>query len=133
MEQGTEREGEKEKGMGMSEVKGWRTVEVHGKPTKSNLPAFFINTFAPGLYGVAKSSEHLELPNTQWIPVVELLTLPDAPPPPRKVTIELDEDTARRIVDAYSACSWVTGSAINKTAAACRDALAKMDKGASDY
>lgn len=78
-------------------ITGWRTVATHGQPTDPDLPALIDD--GRSLFTVRVRMGALLVSDTRWIPLAELDALPDAPPPPRTVTIEVSADDAREVLE----------------------------------
>lgn len=106
----------------------WRTVKDHGQPGPDDLPVLFDAPHGLIKHGVLhEKGQGFGQGTTQWMPVAELLTLPEAPPPPRMVMIELAEDYARQIART----AW-DAPVLRSVSAACRDAIAELDGGDDD-
>lgn len=98
----------------------WRTVAVHGQPPRDDLA--LIRT-EKARYAIVSRRPGKDLrASTCWIPIAELETLPNAPTPPRTVTIEINEDDARRLTTSMMVTD--VGRRIGDAA---RDALARLD------
>lgn len=99
----------------------WRTVAVHGQPPHDDLVLIRTEDARYAIGQDRRLGKGL-MASTCWIPITELETLPNAPTPPRTVTIEVSEDDAR----------WLTTSMMiteigRRMGDAARDALARLD------
>lgn len=75
----------------MSEIE-WRIAGTHGQPPVG--VGVLVRDVA-GAFAYFHNRGHLP-DNYRWILKDELMLLPDAPPPPRKVMVELDERVVRQ-------------------------------------
>lgn len=93
----------------------WRIVGTHGQPPVG--VGVLVRDVA-GSFAYFHNHNRGHLPdNYRWILKDELIQLPDAPPPPRKVMVELDE----RVVRQWAKLR--TGGDIGHLYDACRKAL----------
>lgn len=99
----------------------WRTVAVHGQPPRDDL--VLIRTKARYSTWARRPGNELSA-STRWIPITELETLPNAPTPPRTVTIEINEDDAQWLARWFATSKMEIGRRMGDAA---RDALARLD------
>lgn len=110
-----------------TEIIGWRNVATHGQPPKAVKVLALPLGFTRG--AVVCEGADFTTPDTRWIPVSELATLPDAPPPPRTVTIEISEGDARWWLGDYNTDRVPTPIPAANIAATVASALAALDGG----
>lgn len=114
----------------MTDQPMWRTVKDHGQPTADDLPILTADPEPHQRFDLVLRGAEPDLWSTdRWIPLSELEALPEAPPPPRMVTVELTEEKVKFIIDL---CTDSDVPVLRHLADACRAARSKLNGDGDD-